>query len=286
MIRIGYPVQRHFLLSIIVLTTSSSVAAQQDPVDFVRDIRPILSENCVFCHGPDADHREADLRVDTAEGIADVVVPFDRSQSELYQRIVEDDPDIQMPPPSSNRKLTNAQIELLGRWIDQGANWDQHWSFRPLERPEVPELETDPKYPIRNPIDAFVRHKLAAMGIEPSPEADRRTLLRRLTLDLTGLPPTEAQADQFLSDTQQGAYERLVDRLLNSPAYGQRMAWDWLDAARYADSNGYQGDRERTMWPWRDWVVDAFNQNLPYDRFTVWQLAGDLLPEATEEQKL
>lgn len=255
-------------------------------VDFARDIRPIISENCSFCHGPDEETREAGLRLDEADGAWSVLEKGDRSASELYARITSDDPETLMPPPDSNRQLTDREIELIAAWIDQGAPWEQHWSFRPIEAPAVPQIAESPQAPIRNPIDAFVQSLLVDHPLQPSPAADRRTLVRRLSLDLTGLPPTPSTVESFLSDDQPDAYERLVDRILDSPGYGQRMAWDWLDAARYADTNGYQGDRQRTMWPWRDWVVHAFNENLPYDQFTVWQLAGDLLPEATFEQKL
>ncbi len=268
----------------VVLISAMSLRADQ--VDFDRDIRPILSENCSFCHGPDANRREADLRLDTQEDAMTVIEPGDREASELFARIATDDPDALMPPPDSNRELTNKQIELIGRWIDEGATWSKHWAFRPLVRPEVPGQPAFASAPVRNPIDAFVQQVLQKRGMRPAPQADRRTLVRRLSLDLRGLSPTIDEVEQFLADTQPGAYERLVKRMLDSPAYGQRMAWNWLDAARYADSNGYQGDRERTMWPWRDWVVDAFNRNLPYDQFTVWQLAGDLLPDATDEQML
>lgn len=253
-------------------------------IDFNSDVRPILSENCVFCHGPDEATREADLRLDDSASAMSVIQPHASHDSELYRRLVTDDADEIMPPPHSNRKLSSLQIELVRKWIDQGATWEQHWSFRPLVAPQIPE--TRDKDLVRNPIDAFVQAKLDPQGLHPSPEADRRTLIRRLSLDLTGLPPTPEHVDSFLSDTSPDAYTKLVDRLLDSPAYGQRMAWDWLDVARYADTNGYQGDNERTMWPWRDWVVDAFNSNLPYDEFTRWQLAGDLIPDATDEQIL
>ncbi|TWU02754.1 PSD1 and planctomycete cytochrome C domain-containing protein [Stieleria varia] len=259
--------------------------AHAEGIDFVRDIRPILSENCSFCHGPDEATREADLRLDTADGVA-TVIDKTSAASELYRRLITEDPDERMPPPESNRKLTPEQIELLRRWMDDGAKWEQHWSFRPITSPPIPRVDPNPVAPIRNPIDAFVQSKLAEHDLTPSPEAPRATLIRRLSLDLTGLPPTPDQVDEFLADNDPDAYARLVDRLLDSPAYGQRMAWDWLDAARYADTNGYQGDNERTMWPWRDWVVNAFNDNMPYDQFTIWQLAGDLLPDATHEQRL
>ncbi len=274
---------RHLLAAAITLCATTAMGQE---VDFVRDIRPIISENCSFCHGPDEATREADLRLDTAEGAWTVLEKNDSADSELFRRITTEDPDELMPPADSNRKLSKTEIDLIRQWIDQGAPWEQHWSFRPIVAPDIPDLSPVAPGKIRNPIDAFVQHQQSKRGIKPAPEADRITLIRRLSLDLTGLPPTPDQVDAFLADTKPGAYERLVDRLLDSPAYGQRMAWDWLDAARYADTNGYQGDRERTMWPWRDWVVQAFNENLPYDQFTVWQLAGDLLPDATLQQKL
>ncbi len=267
----------------LVLLADRSLA---DDVDFVRDIRPIISENCSFCHGPDEATREADLRLDTAAGAWSVLEKNHSDQSELVRRITTDDADELMPPADSNRSLSPREKELIRRWIDQGAQWEQHWSFRPIVAPDIPKLEPNGDAPIRNSIDAFVQSELTKNGLSPSPQASRTILIRRLSLDLTGLPPTPQQVDAFLADDGPDAYERLVDQLLDSPAYGQRMAWDWLDAARYADTNGYQGDRERTMWPWRDWVVDAFNDNMPFDQFTVWQLAGDLLPNATHEQKL
>lgn len=268
-------------------------AAESGAIDFNRDIRPLLSDKCFLCHGPDEQTREADLRLDTQSGALTVIQPRDSDASELIRRLVTEDESERMPPPDSNRALSKEQITLLQRWVDEGAGWGQHWSFAPLAAPDVPKMDdsgsttsSDPAAPIRNPIDAFVRARLVREGRQAAPEAARETLIRRVSLDLTGLPPTVAEVDAFLADTEPRAYERLVDRLLKSPAFGERMAWDWLDAARYADSNGYQGDGERTMWPWRDWVVDAFNRNLPYDQFTVWQLAGDLLPDATFEQRL
>lgn len=259
-------------------------------VDFARDVRPILSENCFQCHGPDDAARQADLRLDTHEGLLErtgdeaVVTPGDPARSLLFRRIVAADPDERMPPPDSKRVLTPAEIETIRKWIERGAEWREHWSLRPLTRPDVPQVSR-PDWRL-NPIDAFVLAKLEREGLAPAPEAEPFRLLRRVTLDLTGLPPTPAETAAFLADNAPDAYERLVDRLLASPAFGERMAWDWLDAARYADSNGYQGDRERTMWPWRDWVVEAFNRNLPYDEFTIDQLAGDLRPGAAFEQRL
>ncbi|MCA9065054.1 MAG: PSD1 domain-containing protein, partial [Planctomycetaceae bacterium] len=270
---------------VVTLPLIPGSSVQGDEIDFSRDVLPLLSENCFACHGPDEQHRAADLRLDRHEDALAAIVPGAPEDSELLRRILSDVPDEKMPPADSNRKLTPAQIEILRRWIQSGAKWEQHWSFDALEKPELPE-PVFPEFPQHNPIDLFVQQRLRAEQLTPSPEADRRTLIRRLTLDLTGLPPAPSDVDAFLQDPSPDAYERLVDRLLQSPAYGERMAWDWMDAARYADSNGYQGDNERTMWPWRDWVVDAFNRNLPFDQFTIWQLAGDLLPDATQEQRL
>ena len=243
-------------------------------MDFSRDIQPILSENCFHCHGPDANERKGDLRLDVEKDAkaGGAVVPGKSHASSLIERIFSADPDEVMPTPKSNRKLTEAQKQLLKQWIDQGAKWGTHWAFERIERPKVPADGA------KNPIDAFVRAKLAEKGMKPSQKTAAETLLRRVSLDLTGLPPAP--------DTMKEDYAGAVGRLLDSPQFGERWAWDWLDAARYADTNGYQGDPERTMWPWRDWVVKAINENMPYDQFTIWQLAGDLLPDATQEQKL
>ena len=273
------------LLSVLLIVPAVR-SAQDAPVDFSRDVLPILSDNCFYCHGPDPSHRKAELRLDTLDGAYEVIVPGRSDQSDFVQRILATDPEEIMPPPKTHKVLAPHQIDLLKRWIDQGAPWGEHWAFVAPQRPEVPAVAPAEGAPVRSPIDAFVQARLRAEGLSPSAEADRRTLLRRVTLDLTGLPPSAEQVDAFLRDPAPDAYERVVDRLLASPAYGERMAWDWMEVARYADSNGYQGDAERTMWPWRDWVVRAFNDNLPYDQFTIWQLAGDLLPEPTLEQRL
>ncbi len=269
---------------------SASVAAAA-PVDFARDIQPILSENCYQCHGPDAGSRKAKLRLDTKEGMfsekADGVIPVvpgKPDDSEIVARIFSNDPDEVMPDPDSHKKLTAAQKDLIKRWVAEGAPWGEHWAFVAPKRPAVPATPAGAL--VRNPIDAFVLAKLAEEKVPASPEAAREKLIRRVTLDLTGLPPTPAEVDAFLADKSADAYEKLVDRLLASPRYGERMVWDWLDAARYADTNGYQGDPTRTMWPWRDWVIHALNANMPFDEFTVEQLAGDLLPGATRDQKL
>jgi hypothetical protein len=257
------------------------------PIDFAREVLPILSDNCFKCHGPDEKARKGDLRLDVKADALKQVKPGQSNASELFLRVNSADPDVMMPPPKSNKKLTAAQAATLKFWIDQGAKWGQHWAFVKPVRPPVPTFR-DPKAStwIKNPIDAFILARLQVERLALSPEAAKELMIRRVTLDLTGLPPTLAEVDAFLSDRSSKAYEKVVDRLLASPRFGERMAWDWLDAARYADSNGYQGDSERTMWPWRDWVVHAFNDNLPYDRFTTWQLAGDLLPNATREQIL
>ncbi len=277
------------IAAIVLLAAGTPDAASAGDFSFARDVRPILSEHCFTCHGPDAAARQTELRLDQPESVfseingTTIVSPGNPDSSELVARITAKDPDLVMPPPSANLPLSDEEIETIRQWIASGAAWEQHWSLRPLISPPVPQSESGWA---SDPIDCFIEARLRQAGLSPSDEASRRTLIRRVTLDLTGLPPTPEEVEQFLADDSPHAYARLVDRLLASPHYGERMAWDWLDAARYADSNGYQGDRERTMWPWRDWVVDAFNRNLPYDDFTVWQLAGDLLPDATSEQIL
>jgi mono/diheme cytochrome c family protein len=280
------------LLALAALAITSPALAAPAPkagVDFNRDVLPILSENCFHCHGPDEKAREAKLRLDTKDGLLrtknPVVIPGKTTQSELFKRLVAKIADDVMPPPKSKKTLTPAQIETVRRWIDAGAPYATHWAFTPPVRPEIPKI-TNRQSAIGNSIDNFILSRLEKEGLRPSPEAPRETLIRRVTLDLTGLPPTPAEVEAFLADKSPKAFEAVVDRLLASSRYGERMVWEWLDAARYADSNGYQGDQERTMWPWRDWAVKAFNDNLPYDQFTLWQLAGDLLPDATRDQKL
>jgi hypothetical protein len=266
-------------------------AAGQGAIDFNRQIRPILSENCFRCHGPDARERKARLRLDTKAGAfgklrhgGHAVVPGNAAESELIARITAQDPSERMPPPKSGKKLTAEQKELLRRWVAEGAKWSAHWAFVPPRRPTLPTVKIA-AWP-RNALDTFILARLEKEGLAPSPEADKARLLRRVTLDLTGLPPTPAEVDAFLADKSPDAYEKVVDRLLASPHYGERLAVDWLDAARFADTHGYHIDSGRDMTRWREWVIDAFNHNLPFDRFTVEQLAGDLLPGATLSQKV
>jgi hypothetical protein len=273
-----------------LLASRPAPGGQPGPVDFSRQVRPILAESCYECHGPDPHGRKADLRLDLREAVFGdrggyrLVVPGDPSESELIARITSDDPDEVMPPPKSRRQLSKAQVETLRRWVVEGAPWTEHWSFSPPSRPAVPKV-SDPGW-CRNPVDAFVLARLDRAGLKPSPEADRTTLLRRLCLDLLGLPPTPSQVDEFLTDGRPDAYERLVDRLLASPHFGERWARPWLDLVRYADSDGYEDDRYRPdAWRYRDWVMDAFNADTPFDEFTVEQLAGDLIPGASLDQK-
>lgn len=272
---------------------SATDTALPDVVDYNWHIKPILSDRCYKCHGPDERARQAELRLDTQEGAygisrddssLQIIVPGSAASSVLIDHITSDDPNWIMPPPESKLALTDHEIALIRKWIDQGAEWKPHWAFTAPVMPAVSEVKQDNR--TRNPIDNFVLARLESENLSFSPDAEKAKLLRRVSFDLTGLPPTLDALDAFLADKKLQAYERAVDRLLNSPAYGERMASLWLDIARYADTHGYQDDRPRTMWPWRDWVVRAFNDNMPYDEFITWQLAGDLLPEATYEQKL
>ncbi len=268
---------------LFLVASVAPALAGQAPVSYNRDVRPILSENCFYCHGQDPNHRKADVRLDTKDGqhAEGLILPGKPEESELIRRILSDDVDEQMPPPKSNRRLTPSQKDTLRRWVAEGAAFEGHWAFQTPSRPPVPEIPG-----ASNPVDAFIRRRLDAEGLTPAPEADRRTLLRRVTLDLNGLPPTPDEVDAFLNDQAPDAFEKVVDRLLASPHYGERFALPWLDAARYADSNGFQQDGDTFQWIWRDWVVKAINANMPFDRFTVEQLAGDLLPDATTDQKI
>jgi mono/diheme cytochrome c family protein len=261
------------------------------PIDYARQIRPLLSDRCFRCHGPDEAERQGGLRLDQRDAAtaklnsgATAIQPGDLAKSELVARILSTDPDKQMPPPESGKTLSPAEVALLKAWVEQGAPWKDHWSFVKPNRPATPDSRHAPL--VRNPIDNFVLSRLEREGLEPSPAADKITLIRRATLDLTGLPPTPAEVDAFVADQAPDAYERLLDRLLKSPRYGEHMARYWLDAVRYGDTHGLHLDNERSMWPYREWVIGAFNNNMPFDRFTVEQVAGDLLPNATLAQKV
>jgi hypothetical protein len=281
---------RQTLALVGVVLLSANAAAQPQAIQFNRDIRPILSNHCFQCHGPDKAKRKASLRLDMEEGIfADlgdckVIVPGEPSKSELFRRITATDESERMPPAKAGGRLAERDVALIRRWIEQGAKWQKHWAFTKPKRPPVPTVKNASW--VRNPIDAFVLARLEREGLSPSPEADRTILIRRATLDLTGLPPASAEVDAFLADSSPDAYEKVVDRLLRSPRYGERMAARWLDAARYADTNGYQNDGDRTMWRWRDWVIEAYNRNMPFDQFTIEQIAGDMLPHPTLEQRI
>jgi hypothetical protein len=271
--------------------TTETTSSESSPVAFNRDIMPILSNACFTCHGPDAPARKAGLRLDAREIAKSVlpsgkiaILPGDPSQSALVERIFSDDPDEQMPPPESGKDLSAHDRSRLVQWIAEGAPWEDHWAFIPPSKPPVPAVSHS-VWP-RNPIDNFVLARLEEEGLAPSAEADRNTLIRRLALDLTGLPPAPDEVTAFVDDDRPDAYARLVDRFLDSPRYGENMARYWLDLARYADTNGFAADIERTMWRYRDWVIDAFNANMPFDQFTIEQLAGDLLPEPTLEQRI
>ncbi len=270
-------------LGAAILATLPLIPMAEGPIHYGRDIRPILSENCFYCHGQDSNQRKGDIRLDTREGqlLADIVVPGKPQESLLIERIHHTEASKLMPPAKSNRKLTPDQKKLLDRWIKEGAKFENHWAFEPPLRPHVPAIAG-----ITHPVDAFLAVKLGERGILANPETDRPTLIRRLSLDLIGLPPTPNEVEAFVKDQRPDAYELLVDRLMANPHYGERMALPWLDAARYADSNGFQQDGDTFQWVWRDWVVKAINDNMPFDRFTVEQLAGDLLPNATPEQKI
>ena len=285
------PQGRTLILLSSLFVFSLKVQAES-PVDFNRDIRPILSDACFQCHGPDAGKRKANLRLDTRDGLfgdresGTPVIPRQREASELLARIHSSEDEEKMPPPGSGKRLTPDQVALIERWIDQGASWQGHWSYEPLKPVDVPSPALAEQTLERNPIDRFITKKLNQAGVSPAPEADRATLLRRLSLDLTGLPPGPMEAELFLNDSRADAYERQVDRLLASPQYGERLAQFWLDLVRYADTIGYHGDNHQDVGLYRDWVISAFRNNMPFDKFTVEQIAGDLLPGATFNQKV
>lgn len=257
-----------------------------EPLNFNRDVRPILSENCFYCHGVDGNKREAGLRLDVREDALamEAIVPGSLEGSEMYYRIHSEDEDEIMPPPESNRILSAEQKKILERWINEGAQYEQHWAFVAPLKKEVPQVRK--LNWVRNPIDGFILSELERRNLEPSPEAKKEVLIKRLYADLIGLPPSPEEVDTYMNDTSSDAYGKVVDHLLASPHYGERMAMEWLDAARYADSNGFQFDGETYQWMWRDWVVKALNEDMPFDQFTIWQLAGDLLPHATIDQKI
>ncbi len=282
---------RAWSISLVVLAASpwAIAHAADTSIDFNRDIRPLLSDRCFACHGPDDKTQEAGLRLDLRDAAtaelesgSTAIVAGKPSASELIARIRSTDPDVVMPPPHIGKPITPAEAALLERWIADGAEYRGHWAFERVERPALPEVK-DPSWS-KTPIDRFILSRLAAEGFTPNPEADRVTLARRLALDLTGLPPEPSAVDAFLADTSPDAYERYVDTLLASPHYGERMAIEWLDAARYADSHGYQTDSSRSNWPWRDWLIRAFNDNLTFDQFTIHQLAGDMLDNPSRDQ--
>ncbi len=283
------PLEGRLRIGFVLLCTATASGAEK-PVDFQRQIRPILSDNCFQCHGPDSDTRMAGLRLDLKETIfaarkrGAAVVPGDPTASLLYQRVSEKNPARRMPPEYSHKSLTPPQVELLKRWIQEGAAWKEHWAFQPPRKPAPPPVQ-DSAW-VRNDIDRFILARLENQGLAPAPEADPRTLIRRVALDTTGLPPNAAELELFLSDKTPGAYEHMVDRYLASPHYGEHRARYWLDAARYADTHGIHIDNYREIWPYRDWVIQAFNRNMPFDEFTIEQLAGDLLPNATLEQRI
>src|SRR6476646_1038077 len=275
---------------LLTLASSNRPTRAADPrvpvrIEFNRDVRPILSDNCFHCHGPDNNARKAELRLDlrdnaitAAESGATPIVPGKPAESELMRRIASVNTDEVMPPPDSHKKLTPRQKEILNRWISEGAAYQQHWSFEPPVKPEVPAGQ--------NGVDVLVRKRLAEIGLKPSPEADRRTLIRRLYFDLLGVSPTPEEVTSFVNDSAPNAYERLVDRVMQNPHYGERMALSWLDIVRFADTIGYHSDEPQNVWPYRDWVIRSFKDNKRFDQFTKEQVAGDLLPDASQDTRI
>jgi len=272
--------KRTSILSVLVLIACSTVPMiASEPLRFNRDVRPILSENCFQCHGPDQAKRKADLRLDEGSWVSSGHL----NANDVVAKVTDDDPDTRMPPLETGKRLTDEQIQLIRCWIDEGAKYEKHWAYIPPSRPKVPEPGVSGS---RNPIDRFVLRRLERAGKQHRPKADRRALIRRTSFDLIGLPPTAMEVRAFDSDQRASAFERMVDRLFASPHYGEHMAQGWLDNARYADTTGFAADKPRTMWLYRDWVINAFNKNMPFDQFTIEQLAGDMLPESTIEQKI
>ena len=289
--RISLPTLTWLTLSASLIWSADGVAQQSPKIDFSRDIKPILSNNCFFCHGPDAKERKGGkegLRLDTEVGaVADqggtfAIVKGQPDKSELVRRTSSTDPDVQMPPKGTGKRLTEREVSLLKEWVRQGGNYATHWSYSKPVRPAVPSVK-DAAW-AKNDIDRFLLSRLEREGLKPLPEADRHSLIRRVSLDLTGLPPTWAEVEAFVSDKDANAFEKVVDRLLKSPAYGEHFGHMWLDLARYADSAGYADDPSRTIWAFRDYVIKSLNANKPFDQFTIEQIAGDLLPEATDDQ--
>ncbi|MCS5630943.1 MAG: DUF1549 domain-containing protein, partial [Pirellulaceae bacterium] len=268
------------MLLIMVLSCATNAA---EPISFNKQIRPILADRCFACHGPDSAQRVSDMRLDQQETIFQElpsgefpVVKGKPNESAIIHRIVSDDEELKMPPVDSGKTLNQQEIELIKQWISEGADWNKHWAYEAPQHSPLPRSIRN--WQQNNPIDLFIQARLKQLRLRPETQADKETLIRRLTLDLTGLPPTIEEIDRFLSDDSPEAYEQVVDRLLKSPRYGEHLARNWLDAARYADTHGLHLDNERSIWPYRDWVIKAFNDNMPFDKFTVEQLAGDLLP--------
>jgi len=284
----GSMVRSTLLVNVLALIVLSAPAVAREPVSYARDVRPILAAACFHCHGADEDARKGELRLDSQSSShvlqdgAAAIVPGSPAKSLLFRRITAGDESIRMPPADEPRQLTEDEIALLRRWLAEGGSYQGHWAFEKPGRPPLPHVQQ--RLWVRNPVDRFVLARLESNQLQASPQADPRTLVRRLTLDLTGLPPTPQEVERFVRDSRPDAYQQLVSRLLASPAYGERIALEWLDAARYADTHGYHEDYHREMWPWRDWVIRAFNSNMPFDQFTVEQVAGDLLPDATADQ--
>ena len=277
------------MLAILLAACAAAGPQAADPIIFDRDVRPLLAEKCFACHGPDVKDAKGGLRLDTRAGAvgqagAGAIVPGEPDQSELVRRILCTDDDERMPPPESHKTLSAAEVDMLRRWVEEGAEYAEHWAFVPPVRPAIPVVKAAGR--VRNPIDAFVLEALEKQALEPAAEADRATLVRRVSLDLRGLPPTLEEIDAFLADRDPGAYERMVEGMLASPHYGEKMALIWMDLARHGDTSGYHFDSTRDTWPWRDWVIQAYNDNMPFDRFSIEQLGGDLLPGAGDAQKI
>ena len=280
------PLLRHCVQMCVCLTSVCvSVRADDSKVDFRYQIRPILSRHCFACHGPDPSHRMAGLRLDDRDSAitdVEVIVPGAPDESTLVDVISSEDDDVRMPPSDAGSRLSDEEIRLIRLWIEQGARYSKHWSYEKPQRLPPPTVAST-NWP-RNEIDLFILARLEEDGLRPQNEADRYTLIRRVSLDLTGIPPTIEETQAFIADKDENAYERVVDRLLASPRYGERWAAKWLDLARYADTDGYEKDSRRAIWPYRDWVIKAFNADMPFDQFTIEQIAGDLLPNPTNDQ--